>query len=85
MNIGTLAAFIIVCVGVIVLRYQQPDMPRPFKTPYSPLIPGLGIIFCCYLMLSLPVISFIRFIAWMLIGVVIYFSWSRYSAASKAV
>ena len=46
MNIGTLAAFVIVCLGVIVLRYRQPDLPRPFKTPFMPLIPLLGMGFC---------------------------------------
>jgi APA family basic amino acid/polyamine antiporter len=72
-NIGTLMAFIIVCSGVIMLRYTQPNLPRPFKTPFSPLIPLLGIIFCIYLTASLPLITWIRFIIWMMIGIILYF------------
>lgn len=71
-NIGTLAAFVIVCLSVIVLRYTKPNMPRPFKTPFCPLIPGLGVFFCGYLMLSLPLVTWIRFMVWMIIGIVIY-------------
>jgi APA family basic amino acid/polyamine antiporter len=76
-NIGTLTAFILVCAGVIVLRHTKPEMERPFKTPWSPLIPGLGIIFCLYLLASLPVVTWIRFIVWMAIGMVIYFGYGR--------
>lgn len=72
-NIGTLAAFVFVCSGVIVLRYTKPDMPRPFKLAYHPIIPSLGIIFCLYLMLSLPLETWIRFGLWMAIGTIIYF------------
>ena len=75
-NIGTLAAFVVVCAGVIVLRITKPDMPRPFKTPFSPLIPLLGIAFCLYLMLSLPGFTWLRFLVWMLVGFGIYFSYS---------
>jgi APA family basic amino acid/polyamine antiporter len=76
-NIGTLAAFIVVGVGVIVLRYTKPDMPRPFRTPGSPIVPLLGIGLCLYLMLSLPTITWISFGIWTLIGFVIYFAYSR--------
>lgn len=76
-NIGTLAAFITVCAGVIILRYTQPDLPRPFKTPFSPLIPILGIICCAYLIISLPMITILRFIVWMLIGLGVYFLYGR--------
>lgn len=72
-NIGTLAAFITVCAGVIILRYTQPDMSRPFKTPFSPLVPILGILCCAYLICSLPMVTILRFIIWMAIGLVIYF------------
>lgn len=72
-NIGTLAAFVFVCSGVIVLRYTKPDMPRPFKLAYHPIIPSLGIIFCLYLMISLPLETWIRFGVWMGIGTIIYF------------
>lgn len=75
-NIGTLAAFIFVCIGVIVFRYQHPDLHRPFKLPWNPLIPLLGVLSCLYLMLHLPYITWLRFIIWMLIGLGIY---ARYS------
>lgn len=75
-NIGTLAAFIIVCVGVIYLRYKKPELKRPFKTPFSPFIPLVGIILCAYLMFSLPLVTWLRFIVWWLVGVVIYFLYS---------
>lgn len=72
-NIGTLAAFVLVCGGVIALRITKPDMPRPFKLAYNPLIPTLGILSCLYLMWSLPSITWIRFLLWMAAGVGIYF------------
>lgn len=76
-NIGTLAAFFLVCGGVIYLRYARPDLPRPFRTPWSPLIPLLGMLFCAYLMYSLPVVTWLRFFGWMLLGLVIYFLYGR--------
>lgn len=76
-NIGTLAAFVLVCGGVIVLRYTKPDLPRPFKTPFSPLIPLLGIAFCVYLMASLPAITWARFLIWLGVGMLVYFGYSR--------
>lgn len=75
-NIGTLAAFVFVCAGVIVLRRTKPDMPRPFKLGFHPLVPSLGIIFCVYLMASLPLETWLRFGVWMGIGMVIYFTYS---------
>lgn len=72
-NIGTLAAFVVVCAGTIVLRIKNPTMLRPFKLPLGFLVPALGIGFCLYLMLSLPIVTWIRFFAWMGIGLVIYF------------
>lgn len=80
-NIGTLAAFVLVCGGVIILRQTKPDLKRPFRTPFSPLIPLLGIAFCVYLMLSLPAETWWRFWMWMAIGVVVYFSYSRSHSA----
>jgi len=77
-NIGTLAAFIFVCAGVIVLRVRYPDMPRPFKLPFSPFFPLLGILFCFYLMIHLPSITWLRFVIWMMIGFPIYFFYSRH-------
>jgi APA family basic amino acid/polyamine antiporter len=72
-NIGTLSAFIIVCAGVIVLRKTEPDHNRSFRCPLVPLVPMLGILSCFSLMLSLPVITWLRFFCWMAIGLTIYF------------
>lgn len=80
-NIGTLFAFIIVCSGVIVLRYKKPDLHRPFKTPFMPYIPILGIISCLYLILNLPWMTMVRFTIWMAVGVIIYFAFSRTNSA----
>lgn len=74
-NIGTLTAFTFVCAGIIILRKTQPHLPRPFKTPFSPFIPALGVLFCGYLMYSLPWITWLRFLIWTAIGVVIYFGY----------
>jgi APA family basic amino acid/polyamine antiporter len=71
-NIGTLFAFILVNIGVIVLRYTRPEMPRPFKVPLSPVLPILGIAFAVYLMTDLPLATWIRFVIWLAIGAVIY-------------
>lgn len=76
-SIGTLLAFTLVCVGVLVLRKKQPDLERPFKTPFVPLIPILGIIVCVLMMASLPIESWERLGIWMLLGVVIYFVYSK--------
>ncbi|MDM4771344.1 amino acid permease [Solimonas sp. SE-A11] len=76
-NIGTLGAFALVCAGVIVLRKRLPNLPRPFKIPFGPVIPALGIIFCVYLMLSLPLVTWLRFGSWLLVGIAIYFLYSR--------
>lgn len=76
-NIGTLAAFVLVCSGVIVLRHTKPDLPRPFRTPGSPLVPLLGIAFCVYLMASLPAITWMRFAIWLGMGMWVYFGYSR--------
>ncbi len=76
-NIGTLAAFVLVCAGVIHLRYTRPDLKRPFRTPFGSVTPLLGIIFCLYLMLSLPPVTWVRFGVWLVLGAVIYFTYSR--------
>jgi APA family basic amino acid/polyamine antiporter len=76
-NIGTLAAFIIVCFGVLYLRYTHPDMHRPFKTPGMPYVPILGILSCLYLIINLPWITIMRFIVWMVLGLLVYYVYSR--------
>ncbi len=75
-NIGTLASFIMVCVGVVVLRKRHPNLKRPFKNPWNPLIPVLGILSCGALMAFLPAVTWMRFGIWILIGIVIYFIYS---------
>ncbi len=72
-SIGTLFAFVIVCIGIIVLRKSQPDLPRPFKTPWVPLVPILGALICFAQMLGLPMDTWLRLIVWMLLGIAIYF------------
>lgn len=75
-NIGTLAAFIIVSVGIIVLRHKKPDQPRPFKCPGVPFTPILAVILCGYLIFSLEPLTWIRFVIWLIIGLIIYFTYS---------
>jgi APA family basic amino acid/polyamine antiporter len=72
-NIGTLFAFVLVNIGVIILRRTRPDMPRPYRVPWSPLLPILGILFAVYLMADLPFSTWVRFIAWLGAGMIIYF------------
>jgi APA family basic amino acid/polyamine antiporter len=72
-SIGTLFAFVIVCGGILVLRYTHPELPRPFRTPLVPFVPALGILSCLYLMSGLPRDTWIRLIVWMVMGLVIYF------------
>lgn len=79
-NVGTLFAFMVVCTGVIYLRYTHPDLHRPFKTPLMPIIPVLGIISCAYLIINLPWITLIRFTVWMVVGLVIYWTYSRFNS-----
>ena len=72
-NIGTLFAFILVCCGVIVLRRKEPGRPRPFRVPFVPVFPLIGVLLCFALMLSLPIETWIRFFVWLVIGLAIYF------------
>jgi len=74
-NIGTLAAFTFVCGGVIIFRATHPDLERPFKLPFSPYVPILGMIFCIYLMFNLSVDAWWRFGIWSVIGIVLYFAY----------
>ena len=74
-NIGTLFAFVLVSIGVIVLRRTRPDLRRAFRTPLVPLVPILSVIACLYLMLNLPTATWIRFFVWMIIGFVVYFAY----------
>ncbi|MGB0971377.1 MAG: APC family permease [Mycobacterium sp.] len=76
-NIGTLFAFVLVSAGVIVLRRTRPDLKRGFRAPWVPVLPILAIITCCWLMLNLTALTWIRFGIWMLIGVIVYFCYGR--------
>lgn len=76
-SIGTLAAFVIVCVSVLVLRRTQPDLNRPFKTPLVPFVPIAGIVVCGAQMVALPFDTWVRMIVWMLVGFAIYFAYGR--------
>jgi APA family basic amino acid/polyamine antiporter len=76
-SIGTLLAFAIVCAGVLTLRYTEPARPRPFRTPFVPLVPILGILACFYLMSGLPVDTWARLFVWMAFGLAIYFLYGR--------
>jgi APA family basic amino acid/polyamine antiporter len=76
-SIGTLFAFILVCVGVMVMRVKMPNAPRAFKTPLVPLVPILGIATCLFMMVFLPLDTWIRLFVWLAIGFVIYFGYSK--------
>ncbi len=72
-NIGTLFAFVLVAMGLIVLRWREPDRIRPFRCPLVPWIPILGILCCSYLMIQLPWLTWVRFVLWLFLGLLIYF------------
>lgn len=76
-SIGTLLAFVMVCLSVLILRKQQPDTPRAFKTPFVPLVPILGIVTCLIMMLFLPAGTWIRLIVWLAIGFAVYFGYGK--------
>jgi APA family basic amino acid/polyamine antiporter len=76
-NIGTLFAFVLVSIGVIILRRTRPDLERSFRVPAVPLLPILSVLACFYLMLNLPGETWLRFAVWMIIGVVVYFGYGR--------
>ena len=76
-NIGTLFAFVIVNIGVIVLRRTQPDMERGFRVPFVPVLPIVGILLCVYLMTALPLSTWVRFGIWLVLGLVIYFAYGK--------
>jgi hypothetical protein len=76
-SIGTLFAFVVVCAAVLMLRIKRPDAVRPFRVPFGPVFPILGILSCGYLMLSLPVLTWVRFLVWLNIGLIIYWFYGR--------
>jgi APA family basic amino acid/polyamine antiporter len=76
-SIGTLFAFVLVSAAVIVLRRTRPDMPRPFRVPWSPVVPALSVLACLYLMANLSIETWLRFLAWLALGLVVYATYSR--------
>jgi APA family basic amino acid/polyamine antiporter len=82
-SIGTLLAFVIVCAGVLILRKRRPDLHRPFKTPWVPFVPIMGIVISGLLMLSLPFDTWLRLIIWLAIGLIIYFAYGRNHSVYK--
>jgi len=79
-SIGTLLAFMLVCIGVILLRHTAPDIPRPFRTPGVPLVPILGAIICLAQMIGLPLATWERLVVWLAAGLVVYFTYSYRSS-----
>jgi APA family basic amino acid/polyamine antiporter len=82
-SIGTLLAFVLVSIGIIILRKTQPDAPRPFRTPGVPFVPVMGALICLAQMFGLPMATWERLFIWLAIGLVVYFSYSRYWPISK--
>jgi APA family basic amino acid/polyamine antiporter len=76
-SIGTLLAFVIVCGGILVMRHTHPHLPRPYRTPFVPVVPILGIVVCFAMMASLDMMTWIRLVVWLIIGLAIYFTYSR--------
>jgi APA family basic amino acid/polyamine antiporter len=82
-NIGTLFAFTVVCIAVLIMRKTNPEAERPFRCPMVPLVPILGILMCLLLMFSLPWANWLRLAGWLVIGLVIYFAYSRHHSFMK--
>src|SRR6266853_447540 len=82
-NIGTLVAFALVCGGILILRRTRPDLERPFKTPWVPVVPVLGILSCLGLAATLPVATWIRLFVWMAIGLAVYFGYGQKHAVLR--
>jgi APA family basic amino acid/polyamine antiporter len=83
-SIGTLFAFILVCIGVVIMRKTMPNAPRAFKTPLVPLVPFLGVFTCLFMMVFLPLDTWIRLIVWMILGLDIYLAYGvRHSILSS--
>jgi APA family basic amino acid/polyamine antiporter len=76
-SIGTLLAFVLVCIGVVMLRRTAPDLERPFRTPWVPTVPILGALICLAQMIGLPLQTWYRLVIWLVTGLVIYFAYSR--------
>ena len=84
-NIGTLLAFVIVCIAIMVLRKKSPNQPRPFRTPWVPVVPILGILFNGFMMYELGWVNWARLIIWLVIGLVVYFTYGRHHSRVQAM
>jgi APA family basic amino acid/polyamine antiporter len=76
-NIGTLFAFVVVAIGVVILRRTRPDLHRSFRTPWVPFLPIVSVLATLWLMLNLPSETWLRFVIWMVIGIAVYFLYGR--------
>lgn len=77
-NIGTLFAFVLVSLGVVILRYLEPQRHRAFRAPGGILVPALSVLFCLLLMTGLPILTWLRFFVWLALGLIVYFTYSRH-------
>ena len=77
-NMGTLAAFCLVSIAVVVLRKKRPDLPRAFRCPGVPVVPALAVIFCALLMTYLNAVTWIAFGVWLVLGLIVYFGYARH-------
>ena len=82
-SMGTLLAFVLACAGILILRRTAPELERPFRTPWMPWVPILGIVTCTAQMLGLPLATWIRLFVWLAAGMVIYFAYGRARAADR--
>src|SRR3546814_11773588 len=76
-NIGTLSAFVLVSIGVVVLRHKRPDLRRGYRVPFAPVLPIVSALLCFYLMLNLTTLTWVRFVVWLAAGVAICFAYGR--------
>jgi hypothetical protein len=76
-NIGTLSAFVLVSIGVVVLRRTRPDLPRGFRVPFAPVVPIVSALLCFVLMLNLTTLTWVRFVVWLAAGILVYFAYGR--------
>jgi APA family basic amino acid/polyamine antiporter len=84
-SMGTLLAFVLVCMGILILRRTMPDVPRPFRTPWMPWVPILGALACVVQMVALPLATWVRLVVWLFVGFGVYFGWGKAGAARARV